>query len=65
MIGINSELEARQKAGRPVKIGLIGAGQMGVDVVAQVTQMKGMSLSRISKSSVQKPHMRLPEPKVK
>jgi len=42
VIGINSELAKRQKAGRPVKVGLIGAGQMGVDVVAQVTRMKGI-----------------------
>ena len=36
MIGLNEELAARHAQGKPVKIGLIGAGQMGVDVVAQV-----------------------------
>ncbi|MEJ2704764.1 MAG: hypothetical protein P8Z79_20200 [Sedimentisphaerales bacterium] len=44
MIGINSELAEREKAGKPVKVGLIGAGQMGVDVVAQVTEMKGIEV---------------------
>jgi predicted homoserine dehydrogenase-like protein len=39
---LNEELAAREAAGRPVKIGLIGAGQMGVDVVAQVRMMKGI-----------------------
>ena len=41
MIGLNEELAAREAAGAPVRIGLIGAGQMGVDVVAQVNMMKG------------------------
>jgi predicted homoserine dehydrogenase-like protein len=44
VIGINSELAEREKAGNPVKVGLIGAGQMGVDVVAQVTRMKGIEV---------------------
>jgi len=44
MIGLNTELIEREKQGRPVRIGLIGAGQMGVDVVAQVTQMKGIDV---------------------
>jgi len=48
VIGINSELAEREKANNPVKIGLIGAGQMGVDVVAQVTRMKGMEVVAIA-----------------
>jgi len=44
MIGLNEELAAREARGNPVKIGLIGAGQMGVDVVAQVTKMKGIDV---------------------
>ena len=48
MIGINSELAEREKTGNPVKIGLIGAGQMGVDVVAQVTRMKGIEVVAIA-----------------
>ena len=44
MIGLNTELIERHKQGRPVRIGLIGAGQMGVDVVAEVTQMKGIDV---------------------
>ncbi len=41
MIGLNEELAAREAGGRPVRIGLIGAGQMGTDVVAEVSMMKG------------------------
>jgi predicted homoserine dehydrogenase-like protein len=44
MIGLNEELAARQAAGHPVRIGMIGAGQMGVDVVAQIKMMKGIDI---------------------
>jgi predicted homoserine dehydrogenase-like protein len=44
VIGLNEELAARQAAGKPVRIGMIGAGQMGVDVVAQVGMMKGIDV---------------------
>jgi len=44
MIGLNEELAARHAAGNPVKVGLIGAGQMGVDIVAQVAMMKGIDI---------------------
>ena len=44
MIGMNEELAEREAAGNPVKIGLIGAGQMGTDVVAQVRMMKGIEV---------------------
>jgi predicted homoserine dehydrogenase-like protein len=44
MIGLNEELAAREVAGRPVRIGLIGAGQMGTDVVAEVRMMKGVDV---------------------
>ncbi|MGA2503183.1 MAG: NAD(P)-dependent oxidoreductase [Anaerolineales bacterium] len=42
MIGLNYELEDRAASGNPVKIGLIGAGQMGTDVVAETKMMKGI-----------------------
>ena len=44
MIGLNEELALREKTGNPVKIGLIGAGQMGIDVVAAVKMMKGIDV---------------------
>ena len=44
MIGLNYELAAREAAGNPVRIGVIGAGQMGTDVVAQTTMMKGVKV---------------------
>jgi predicted homoserine dehydrogenase-like protein len=42
VIGLNTELEAREATGSPVRVGLIGAGQMGTDVVATTRQMKGV-----------------------
>jgi predicted homoserine dehydrogenase-like protein len=45
---LNEELAAREAAGNPVKIGLIGAGQMGVDVVAQVKMMKGIDVVAVA-----------------
>ena len=44
MIGLNEELAAREAAGNPVRIGLIGVGQMGTDVVAQANMMKGIDV---------------------
>ncbi|HNY78955.1 MAG: hypothetical protein RBS72_16240 [Sedimentisphaerales bacterium] len=48
MIGLNAELQERHGQNNPVRIGLIGAGQMGVDVVAQVTMMKGIDIPVIA-----------------
>lgn len=42
MIGLNEELALREKEGTPVRIGLVGAGQMGTDVVAETKMMKGI-----------------------
>ena len=49
---VNTRLEERQKAGRPVAVSLIGAGQMGVEIVAQIGQMKGMEVCCICDLSV-------------
>ncbi len=42
MIGLHEELEQREASGRPVRVGLIGAGQMGTDVVATTSVMQGV-----------------------
>jgi len=42
MIGLNTELEQREASGQPVRIGLVGAGQMGTDVVATTSEMQGV-----------------------
>ena len=44
MIGLNEELQQREAAGRPVRVGLVGAGQMGTDVVATTSVMPGVRI---------------------
>jgi predicted homoserine dehydrogenase-like protein len=45
MIGLNAELAARAAAREPVRVGLIGAGQMGTDVVAATQMMQGIEIA--------------------
>ncbi len=45
MIGLAEDLAARAATGEPVRFGLIGAGQMGIDIVSQVRQMQGIEVS--------------------
>lgn len=42
------ELKRREEEGRPVRIGLIGAGQMGTDIVARAAMMDGMEVAAIA-----------------
>src|SRR6476661_2887048 len=37
-------LERRQRQGRPVRVGLIGAGQMGTDIIVQTSLMTGIEV---------------------
>ena len=41
---INDRLKALEKEGRPIRVGLIGAGQMGSEIVAQTGEMAGMEV---------------------
>jgi predicted homoserine dehydrogenase-like protein len=41
---IHHKLEALQKAGNRIRVGLIGAGQMGRGMIAQITAMQGMEV---------------------
>ena len=42
MFGIANELEALEKKGTPIKMAIIGCGQMGRGMTSQVVLMKGM-----------------------
>lgn len=44
MYEIDSKLAKLQQEGKPIFVGLIGAGQMGTDIVAQVECMIGMEI---------------------
>lgn len=41
---IDSRLLERERAGKPVMVSLIGCGQMGTDIIAQIDQMKGIQI---------------------
>ncbi|MCA0279382.1 MAG: homoserine dehydrogenase, partial [Proteobacteria bacterium] len=40
-VGLARDLVERQKSGKPIRIGLIGSGEMGTDIVARVAHMPG------------------------
>jgi len=42
--------------GRPVRVGLVGAGQMGLGFVAQVTRIPGMEISAIADIAPERGH---------
>ena len=41
---IAEALDRREREGRPVRIGLIGAGQMGTDIIVQTELMRGIEV---------------------
>ncbi len=47
-VGLARDLAIRADTGRPVRIGLIGCGEMGTDIVTQVTRMRGLEIGAIA-----------------
>jgi predicted homoserine dehydrogenase-like protein len=46
---LGSDLKSRaEKLGRPIRIGLIGSGEMGTDIVTQCLQMPGLTVAAIA-----------------
>ncbi|MGL4636624.1 MAG: NAD(P)H-dependent oxidoreductase [Beijerinckiaceae bacterium] len=45
-------LAERERLGQPVRIGLIGAGQMGTDILVQVAQMQGIEVVAVASRRV-------------
>lgn len=50
--GLAADLYARALTGKPIRIGLIGSGMMGTDIVTQVCQMKGIAVAAIADINV-------------
>ncbi|KAF1023487.1 MAG: hypothetical protein GAK30_00438 [Paracidovorax wautersii] len=46
--GLAADLHARAATGEPIRIGLIGSGMMGGDIVTQVLQMRGIVVAAIA-----------------
>jgi predicted homoserine dehydrogenase-like protein len=51
--GLARDLSARAESGRPIRIGLIGAGEMGTDIVSRVAHMRGIEIGAISELNPQ------------
>jgi len=47
-IGLGQKLLARHEAGQPVRIGLVGCGEMGTDLLSGVTQMQGIEVAAVA-----------------
>jgi len=50
--GLAADLQARSLTGKPIRIGLIGSGMMGTDIVTQVLQMQGIVVAAIADINV-------------
>lgn len=48
LTGLAKDLAARAATGRPVRIGLVGAGEMGTDIVSRAAHMQGVEIGAIS-----------------
>ena len=53
LTGLAKDLAARAETGRPVRIGLVGAGEMGTDIVSRVAHMQGIVIGAISELNPQ------------
>lgn len=51
---INIRLRQREKEGRPIMVGLVGAGQMGSEIVSQIGEMRGMEACVVVDVSVER-----------
>ena len=47
-IGLARELKELQASGKPIRIGLIGSGEMGTDIVTRVAHMDGIEVGAIA-----------------
>lgn len=48
LTGLARDLAARAAGGTPIRIGLVGSGEMGTDIVARVAHMTGIEVGAIS-----------------
>ncbi|MBD7989313.1 homoserine dehydrogenase [Ochrobactrum sp. Sa2BUA5] len=52
LTGLARDMQARADSGRPIRIGLIGSGEMGTDIVTRVAHMPGIVVGAISELRV-------------
>lgn len=56
LTGLAKDLKERGDAGRPVRIGLIGSGEMGTDIVTRTALMDGVEVAAIADLNPQAAH---------
>jgi len=54
LTGLARDMQRRADEGRPIRIGLIGSGEMGTDIVTRVAHMPGIEVGAIAELNV--PH---------
>jgi predicted homoserine dehydrogenase-like protein len=52
LLGLNRKLKERERQGAPIRVGLVGAGQMGRGLIAQIAGMAGMKVVAAADLSV-------------
>ncbi len=52
--GLARDLEARAQSGKPVRIGLVGCGEMGTDLITRVAHMQGVEIAAVSDRQVER-----------
>jgi len=56
LTGIARDLAARAETGKPIRVGVIGSGEMGTDLVTQMSLMQGVEMAAIA---TRRPHTAL------
>ena len=56
LTGLAKDLAVRAQSGNPVRIGLVGAGEMGTDIVTRAAMMDGVEVAAISEINVPAAH---------
>lgn len=56
LTGLARDLAGRAETGRPIRIGLVGSGEMGTDIVARVAHMPGIEVGAISELNLPAAH---------
>ena len=46
-MSIYQQLLARERSGDPIKVGIIGAGQMGFGLISQISKIPGMIVAGV------------------
>lgn len=54
MLGLNNRLRALEAEGKPIRVGVVGAGQMGTGMVSQIRAMRGMRAAGIADVDVER-----------